>query len=43
MVIIVVLIGMSYAHSSRSEEKRIAREDARKRFNVPKYKKEKML
>ena len=37
MIIVIVLIGISYMHSSRSEEKRIAREDARKRFNVPKY------
>ena len=43
IVVILILIWISYIHSSRTEEKRIAREDARKRFNMPKYKKEKIL
>lgn len=43
IVVVIMLIWISYIHSSRSEEKRIAREDARKRFNEPKYKKEKIV
>ena len=43
MVVLLVIIIISYIHSSRSEEKRIAREDARRRYNIPKYKKEKTI
>ena len=38
---LIVFVWISYIRSSRTEEKRIAREDARRRFNVPKYKKDK--
>ena len=43
MVVLLIIITISYIHSSRSEEKRIAREDARRRYNIPKYKKEKTI
>ena len=39
-LIIVLLIILSYIHSNRVEEKRIAREDARRLYNIPKYEKE---
>lgn len=38
--VIAMLIVISYIHSSRKEEKRIAREDARRLYNIPKYEKE---
>lgn len=38
--VILIIIIVSYIHSSRKEEKRIAREDARKLYNIPKYEKE---
>ena len=38
--LITIFIILSYIKTCRSEEKRIAREDARRRFNIPKYKKE---
>ena len=40
IAIILLIIFIAYFHSSRNEEKRIAREDARKRYNIPKYEKE---
>ena len=43
MIIIISLILISYLNVSRSEERRIAREDARRRYNTPKYKKEKVI
>lgn len=41
ITIIVTLIIISFIHSTRKEERRIAREDARKLYNIPKYKREK--
>ena len=40
IVIVCLLIIVSYFRSSRKEERRIAREDARKHFNTAKYEKE---
>ena len=40
IVIVIAFVVISYLRSSRNEEKRIAREDARRRYNIPKYKKE---
>jgi len=41
--ILLLIIILSYLRSSRKEEKRIAREDARRRYNIPKYEKEKII
>ena len=43
IAIILLLVALSYIHTNRKEEKRIAREDARRRFNKPKYTKEGIL
>lgn len=40
ITLILVIIALNYIHTNRKEEKRIAREDARSRFNKPKYTKE---
>ena len=40
IAIILLVVILSYVHTSRKEEKRIAREDARRRFNKPRYSKE---
>lgn len=40
IIVVGILIILSYLRTSRKEEKRIARENARKLYNVPKYKKE---
>lgn len=40
IAIILLLVTLSYIRTNRKEEKRIAREDARRRFNIPKYTKE---
>ena len=39
-IVIVAIAILSYLRASRSEEKRIAREDARSRYNKPKYEKD---
>lgn len=39
-IVIVAIAILSYLRASRSEEKRIAREDARRRYNEPKYEKD---
>ena len=43
MIILLILFILSYLHSSKSEERRIAREDARKKYNIPKYEEEKTI
>ena len=43
IIIICVLVFISYLRSSRKEEKRIAREDARRLYNIAKYEKEEVL
>ena len=40
IAIIFLIVVLSYIHTNRKEEKRIAREDARSRFNKPRYSKE---
>ena len=40
IICIILLLILSYLDSSRKEEKRIAREDARQMRNIPKYEKE---
>ena len=40
IAIILLIVALSYVHTNRKEEKRIAREDARIRFNKPRYSKE---
>ncbi|MBR1802568.1 MAG: signal peptidase I [Clostridia bacterium] len=40
IAIILLVVALSYVHTNRKEEKRIAREDARSRFNKPRYSKE---
>lgn len=40
IVIIFLLVFISYIRSSKREEKRMAREDARKHYNIAKYEKE---
>ena len=40
IIIILILIMLSYLRSSRKEEKRIAREETRRLYNIPKYEKE---
>lgn len=38
--VVIVIILLSYLRESRQEEKRIAREEARKIYNIPRYEKE---
>ena len=40
IVIIFLIVIFSYLRANSKEEKRIAREDIRRRYNIPKYKKE---
>ena len=40
IALILVIVALSYIRTNRKEERRIAREDARRRFNKPKYTKE---
>lgn len=40
IAVILLILTLSYIHTNRKEEKRIAREDARIRFNKPRYSKE---
>ena len=40
IVVVLVITILSYIQTNRREERRIAREDARNRYNIPKYKKE---
>lgn len=41
--IVLLIIVLSYIFSNKAEEKRIAREDARRIYNIPKYKKEDII
>ena len=43
IIIIMVIVIISYIRSNNKEERRIAREDARKMYNIPKYKGEDAL
>ena len=43
ITILLLLFILSYLHSSKSEERRIAREDARRKYNIPKYEEEKSI
>ena len=40
LIFIFIVVIISYLHSCRKEERRIAREDARRLYNIPKYEKE---
>ena len=40
IAIVIFFVAINYMYANRKEEKRIAREDARRRFNKPKYSKE---
>ena len=42
-VIILLIAILSYIRTNKKEEKRIAREDARKRYNIPKYEKDETI
>jgi len=43
IIIVFIVAILSYVHTNRKEERRIAREDARSRFNKPRYKKEEII
>lgn len=43
IIVVFIIAILSYVHTNRKEERRIAREDARSRFNKPKYKKEEII
>ena len=42
-IIILIIILVSYIRASRKDEKRVAREEARIRYNIPKYEKEETI
>ena len=40
LFIVLLIVGLSFIHSNKIDEKRIVRERARKLYNIPKYEKE---